>query len=68
MVGTLGAVGAVGAGGIAVTAVEASLVPMSLVAVAVQAYVVPLVSPLIVTGESALVPVKVLVPSVQEAA
>ena len=63
----VGTPGAVGAAGVTVTAAETALVPMALVAVAVQVYAVPLISPLIVMGESALVPVKVLIPSVQEA-
>ena len=50
MVGTPGAVGAVGAAGVTVTAAETALVPMALVAVAVQVYAVPLISPLIVMG------------------
>lgn len=41
--------------------------PMALVAVTVQVYAASLVSPLIMMGESVLVPVKVVVPSVQEA-
>ena len=38
-------------------ALESALVPMALVAVTVQVYAVSLVSPLIVMGESVLVPV-----------
>ena len=63
----IGSPDALSSGVIVAVASEAPLVPIAFVAVTVQVYAVSLVKPETVMGESVLVPVKLLVPSVQVA-